>query len=498
MTVVGGKNLTGSKVLLANIGWNLGGNVAPFLIAFFAIPALIARLGVSRFGVLTIIWMVIGYLGLFDFGLGRAVTKLVAERLGTKRADEIPDLFFTSIVVTVALGILGTICVLCSASYCVNHVLNIPEKIRPDALKAFVVMGCTLPAVIVSVALTGVFGAMQRFKFLSLVRTGIGCINFLGPLAAIYWSKTLFATTLALAAGRYLALVAYAMYARPISELWNGSPKITSTHLRELFSFGGWITVSNIISPLMDNFDRFFMGTILTMSAVAYYTTPFDLVRRISIVPGSIITVLFPAFSHLVNNDQEKGGVLFRDAISIVCPIMSIAVLAVVLFSPEFLRFWLGNEFALRSSSVMRVLAIGLFLNSLAFFPYALLQGAGRPDWTAKLHLVELPIYYLLLWYLLKNFGIVGAAVAWLARIALDTFFLYALTGKIVASLQRVSLGILAALFAEASLFVTLMWVQNVFLKIAIFFTALFVCMILLLPKVKIVLRGRGAQAAGY
>lgn len=498
MALVEGRNMTGSKVLLSNMGWNLGGNVLPFLLAFFAVPPLIARLGVDRFGLLTIIWMAIGYLGLFDFGLGRAVTKLVAERLGTQRAEEIPDLFFTAIIVTAALGALAAICVLCSASFCVNHVLNVPEKIRKDAIDAFQLMGCTVPVVIVSVALTGVLGAMQRFKFIALVRTGTGSINFLGPLVAIFWSKTLLAATVALAIGRLLGLIANAMYSWRIRELRSSRPKIRTTHLRELFSFGGWITVSNVIGPLMDNLDRFIIGSVLTISAVAYYTTPFDLVSRISIVPGAIITVLFPAFSHLINNDQEKSGVLFREAVSIACPIMSIAVMGVVLFAPDFLRFWLGYEFALRSTPVMRVLAIGLFFNTLAYFPYAFLQGAGRPDWTAKLHLVELPLYYLVLWYLLKNFGIVGAAVAWLFRVALDASVIYLLTGKIVSSVRRISRGVLVVLFAEASFFVMLMWLENVFLKIAIFVAALLVCMILLLPKVKIVLRGRGAHAAGY
>jgi hypothetical protein len=43
---------------------------------------------------------------------------------------------------------------------------------------------------------------------------------------------------------------------------------------------------------------------------------------------------------------------------------------------------------------------------------------------TAKLHILELPIYGLCLLWLLGRFGIEGVAVAWLIRIVLDTVLL--------------------------------------------------------------------------
>ena len=47
--------------------------------------------------------------------------------------------------------------------------------------------------------------------------------------------------------------------------------------------------------------------------------------------------------------------------------------------------------------------------------------GAGRADWSAKLHLVELPFYLLVLVYGATRYGIEGVAVAWLLRVAVDT-----------------------------------------------------------------------------
>ena len=52
---------------------------------------------------------------------------------------------------------------------------------------------------------------------------------------------------------------------------------------------------------------------------------------------------------------------------------------------------------------------------------FAVVQGAGRPDLTAKFHLVELPIYLIALTVLVRHYGIEGAAIAWTLRVALDT-----------------------------------------------------------------------------
>jgi O-antigen/teichoic acid export membrane protein len=100
-------------------------------------------------------------------------------------------------------------------------------------------------------------------------------------------------------------------------------------------------------------------------------------------------------------------------------------ILLVVTFAPEGLRLWLGPTFAVNSQSVLRWLAIGVFINSIATIPFALIQSAGRPNITAKLHLFELPFYLMTVWTLTRRLGIEGAAIAWTARGVLDALLLF-------------------------------------------------------------------------
>src|SRR5258705_13553401 len=74
-------HLTSGRLLARNAVWNLLGNGTPMIVAVVCIPILIRGLGKERFGVLTLVWAVIGYASLFDLGLGRALTQLVARKL---------------------------------------------------------------------------------------------------------------------------------------------------------------------------------------------------------------------------------------------------------------------------------------------------------------------------------------------------------------------------------------------------------------------------------
>ena len=76
------------------------------------------------------------------------------------------------------------------------------------------------------------------------------------------------------------------------------------------------------------------------------------------------------------------------------------------------------------STLVLQILAAGVLVNSLALIPFTYIQGVGRPDVTAKFHLVEAPFYLLLLWFGVQHFGIVGAATAWTIRVSVDGILL--------------------------------------------------------------------------
>ena len=137
-------NLTGGRRLARNVLWNLLGTGAPLLVAIVVIPVLIEGLGIERFGMLTIAWMVVGYFSLFDLGLGRALTKLVVEKLGKGQDGEIPALVWTAMSLMAALGVLGAIVVATLSPWLVGGVLKIPAELQPETLTAFYLLAASV------------------------------------------------------------------------------------------------------------------------------------------------------------------------------------------------------------------------------------------------------------------------------------------------------------------------------------------------------------------
>jgi len=214
-------------------------------------------------------------------------------------------------------------------------------------------------------------------------------------------------------------------------------------------SFGGWITVSGIASPLMVNLDRFVIGSMLSMAAVSYYTVPYQIVSKLPLLSGAMATVLFPAFSATVRIDPARASVLFERASRYAILAIFPGVLILFFFSREILTMFFGEVFADRGFIVMRWLLIGILSSSLARIPYALIQAANRPDLTAKFHLAEAPIYFLALFLLLPKFGVAGAAVAWMLRGVLDAIALFTATTIILPATKAV-VGRIASLTAIA------------------------------------------------
>jgi O-antigen/teichoic acid export membrane protein len=455
-------NLTSGSLLARNTLWNLIGQGSPLVIAAVAIPVLIRHIGVDRYGILSISWMLIGYFSLFDFGVGRALTKFVADRLGTSNEHEIPSLVWTSLALMLLLGLIGGICMALLSPWLVSRILKIPLYMHDETLHTFYMLAFGTPFVITTTGFRGILEAQQRFGIVNAIRIPMGAFTFAGPLLVIPFSNHLVPIVGLLLAGRVLLCVVYGVACvRTMPALLTGFG-LQAAVIRPVLSFGSWVTVSNVVSPIMQSMDRFLIGALLSVSAVTYYSAPFDVISRISILPAAVTGVLFPAFAMSYLQDRNRLASLLGRGLKFIFLVVFPVVLLVVTFAPEGLRLWLGPVFAEQSTSVTRWLAAGTLVNCLALVPTTFIQGIGRPDITAKLHLIELPLYLVGAWWLIRERGIEGAALAWVVRVLLDAVLLFVVAESL---LERKGLNqsmsafvsIAMCILVAASLIATLM-----------------------------------------
>jgi O-antigen/teichoic acid export membrane protein len=416
--------VTSSRLLARNSALNLLGQALPIIVAIVAIPPLVRGLGAERFGVLTLAWAAIGYFSLFELGLSRALTQAVAQRLGNGGEDELPTLTWTAFLLLFALGIVGGIVLAALTPVIVTRVLNIPAALRAETMTAFWILAASLPLVVTSVGMRGLMEAHQHFGVATALRVPLVAFMFIGPLLVLPFSRSLVPAVAMLAVGRAASFAAHLVFC--LHEYPYLSRRVTfeRSAVASLLRFGGWSTVSNIVSPMMVYLDRFLVGALLSLATVAHYVTPYEAVTKLLLVPIALLGAMLPAFASTVSVNPQRMAQLYERSLRAVMLVMFPIILVAVALAQEALTLWVGPVLPRESAIVLQWLAVGVFINGIAQPPLVALQSAARPDVIAKLHVLELPFYAAGIYLLVKTFGLQGVAIAWTLRIAVDAIAL--------------------------------------------------------------------------
>lgn len=411
--------------------YNVAGALLPLGVTLITVPLYLEVVGVERYGILSICWVVLGYLGFLDLGLGPAVSQKLASARDDDR-DAAEAVFWTAVWLSLAAGSVSALLVYAGAAvYFASGGLgsSFTEEIR-DAIPLLAMM---LPLAMVSSVAAGALHGRQRFLVLNLISMTSATLMMALPLAAAYlWSPTLSALLIGALAARVVGLVLH--YLTCIRAVPLSRPRMPKRELiGSLMKFGGWMTVSTAVTPLLLTVDRLAIGAILGAAAVAAYSIPFSLIARMSIIPWGLSSALFPRFAAGTEVERRHLMGLALSAIAVTMTPFCILIIAIV---GPFFTFWLGRELAGVSSPVAYLLIAGIWANSIALVPFTMLQGSGRPDIVAKIHVLEILPYWLLLGGSLLLFGLPGAALAWAARATVDCGLMFWRAGVSPASLR--------------------------------------------------------------
>jgi O-antigen/teichoic acid export membrane protein len=432
MTVAGSRvdALTDDRLLRRNVTLNLVGWALPALAAIVSIPLLTKGLGVARFGLIGVTWAAIGIFSLFDFGLGRALTRMVAERLARGERQELGDLVWTASWLLLGLTSVLAIAGLVSADWIVDGVMHVPPDIRDEAVGVVRLLAVCIPPLAHGVALRGVLEAGQHFKRINQLRIPLGVFSYAGPLIAIP-----FGADARVAVGMIvLARIAYWLAHFPVlTDVAVGLARPrgpTRAAMHELARVGWWITVSNVVSPIIVQADRVVIAAAFPIAVSGWYGAAAEIATKQWLFTAALGPVLFSALSAAIGSAPARAAELAERAAKVtLLSLLPVAVL-VVAFAEPGLRLWLGGAYDPEAGPVLRWLTLAVYANSAGQVAYFVLQSGANPRAAAVLHLVELPIYFAALGMSASAFGAQGVAAAWLGRMAIDTILMWVLVHR--------------------------------------------------------------------
>lgn len=259
--------------LSRNLSVNVLGLVAPMAVSFVTVPLYIHAIGAARYGVVTLTWILLGYLGVLDFGLSRAAANTLG-RLNHASSRERGAVLVTTLYLNLLFGLIASATLYCVGGALLWRWFSLSGELAHEAVAAFPWMVPMLPLGLLNSVAVGALDSREQF-LLSTTLNACGvilglvlplvCVMIFGP------SLTVIIPALMLVRLGVVAAMLSAVFwvERPIRSL---APDLVWA--RKLFGYGAWVSVSSVISPILDTFDQMVIGRMLGAAAVAHYAVP--------------------------------------------------------------------------------------------------------------------------------------------------------------------------------------------------------------------------------
>lgn len=418
----------------------------PFVVGIVTVPLYVSEIGGERYGALSIAWVLLGYFGQMDFGIGRALTQRISAA-GHRRSPETARLIWSAIIGSTLFGIAGGAVVYGGATYFFTGPFQIDGSTRAELIASIWALAICNPVVAIAGVTSGALLGIERFRTVSfgtlVSNTGLQVFPLIAAYTIDHNIETLIVAALV------ARLLGIAIFATAVWRHLLGGERFSASRaeVRGLVNFGGWLMISAIVGPLMMFADRFVIGSYFGALAVAAYTIPFQVAYRLQIVPLAIAQVLFPRFAAESASDSVRRCGEYTAFISqIFAPI----IIGAICLAGPLLHLWLGRHLDPRSVAIAQILLVGIWVNAVAQIPFGYIQARGNSRFTAILHLLELPIYIGMLISLGMAFGLNGLAAAFTLRCTFDCVLLIikarTIDARLVAALGAQSLIVIAAL----------------------------------------------------
>ncbi|WP_370081512.1 polysaccharide biosynthesis C-terminal domain-containing protein [Streptacidiphilus sp. MAP12-16] len=420
--------------LFTGVGYSAIAQAAPLLVNVALTPYLIRHLGLDRFGVWSLILLLLWTFTSLDGGVSASLARFYAfhgargDRTGTGR------LVLGSLALFTALGLLlSGLCVLLAPA---ASLLHIPPQLRGEAVEVLRFLGPLVTLALVTNSATSLLQANARFRGLAGVTLCSCAVYAAGVVLVIGHGGSLTALA-AVTALRFVVLLAggFVLAARHVAI---HRPLLPPS--RERRDFGGYalrMQLSGLTVFLNGEIDAFVIAAVLPIRFVGIYAAGLQAASAVRSLPlyafPPILTRMTTGFArHGLPGAVREFHRLQSRWLPAVLAYGAVSTAAVVFAVPV----WLGPGLRL-SGVVAATLLAGYTVHvALTGMRTCLVRAIGRPgletrySWFATLVNTALTVPLALL------FGVVGVVAATAVGLVAGSLYFVVLCGR-VAELHR-------------------------------------------------------------
>jgi O-antigen/teichoic acid export membrane protein len=399
--------------VMRNAGWTMAAYVIPALVGLATIPPLLKGLGPERFGLLSLVYLLIGYLGPLDLGISRAGTRALARSFADKDRQEVGLVLWSGMTGLVIIGSVAGATVYLARHMLTHSIFGVEAPFDAEAASIIGVVGMAAPLLLLRGITHGAVEAAERFDLSGAVKVAFSLLNYTIPLAGLWLGWTLtqivagLMVTAALSVAAYLVLL-HTFVGLPLR------PRFSRSCLVRLFRFGSGVTLSSVAIVAVGQLDKLIVVAVLGLPALGIYAVAQEVASRLLLVPTAFAAAAFPQFS--VESAHHAGGSLFARTTASAVIMVFLPAIIFIGAGPELLSMWLGPEFGASAGFILQILCLSIYTSVIGYIAFAFVQATGRPGTIAAIQWLQLPLFAMALWLLATWLGLAGVAIAVVLR----------------------------------------------------------------------------------
>jgi O-antigen/teichoic acid export membrane protein len=405
---------------------SLLGYSVPMVISMITTPMVLKSLGVTAYGLISLINVIIGYLTVLDMGLDLPITKYLAEDQAKFDNEGANRMLNNALQLYCIIGIVGMFAIIFTAKFFAYRVFKVPENMVNQAVNVFQLAGIGFLG---SVAMSwgrAVSMGVQRFEIthgVSIVTNLVGI--FLG-LFLIHLGFGVVGFVFMRVISSLFAGVGYWFFARRVLPFYRFQLGFDRETLMRVRGYIGYGAFNRLISGLVSGLDKTLIGVWLGVAAAGIYSMPFMLVSSLGYMIAYMLGFLLPMASELHSIGQlEKLRDIYIRSTRFITALANMVFIPVIIFGDLFITLWVGPNIGDKTKHVLVLLSLSGYLSTLfVSLPNNIAVGTGRIKQFTIYGTIRAIVLGVGCYILIKPMGLEGAGLALLLTNIVDLFFL--------------------------------------------------------------------------
>lgn len=422
------KHIVSLGTFTRNLLANWVGLFAEVLAAFFLTPFIVASLGLTTYGIWSLLNGLVGYMGLIDLGIRGSTGRYINHYMAKNDNLRINQVINTSIFFLSGLSILGVIFAVIFSTFFIHIFTKTPVELLNDIQVVLPIMAINLWLAFIIAVLRHTLNAHDRFEISNGINLVILFIRVVGVIIALNLDYGLIGLICANVFASFIGCIVYLFAALNINKTLKISWQyVNLQRFKEMWKFGTAVFITRGANQLIYQADQILVMIFFGPKMVGIYSIATMILQNASKLIEQINGTLYPSVmksGSIKDIDSLKKLFLWNANLTVFLGIL--VFVGLLGYGDHFITLWMGSGFE-ETYKILAIISVAAFLSLFSSNAPAILFSMDKIRLNvtlASIHAITNIIFSVIfvLWF---GFGLIGIAYGTLFSSILIRFFAY-------------------------------------------------------------------------